>query len=237
MDKNHDKTYTECGFFVQLQNWSSDPLPRSSLYHVRTYKKGNIIHFQGDEYSSLLVVVRGKVSAEIHDPQGKKIKLETFSPVSPIAPGILFAADNTLPVTITAETEAVLLSVNRQNVLALLQQDSGCLEYYLSLTGDKIVLLAEKIRLFKFNTIQQKIAGYLLNLSKKQTDDSLILPYTREFMADMFGVARPSLSREFSRLVDAGIIGIHKKEVTILKKRALAYILEGKYGRLYDEDR
>ena len=219
--------FLECKIFTSLTEERS---------RIRKYGKGTIIHFQGDEYHSLLVVVDGLVSAEIHDPQGKKIKLETFSPVSPIAPGILFATDNTLPVTITAESDVKILSVSKQDILTILQKDTACLEGYLSLTGDKIVLLAEKIRLFKFNSIQQKIAGYLLNLSKKKGSDHVRLPYTREFLADLFGVARPSLSRELSRLADAKILDIKNKDITILKKRALNYILEGKFGTLYDTD-
>ncbi len=217
-----------CQLFTGLQHFGNTP------YRAKKYTKGTVVHFQGDEYRSLLIVVEGLVSAEIHDPQGKKIKLETFSPVTPIAPGILFATDNTLPVTITAESDVKMLSVPRGEILSLLQRDPACLEEYLSLTGDKIVLLAEKIRLFKFNSIQQKIAGYLLNLAKKKGTDTLRLPYTREFLADLFGVARPSLSRELSRLSDAKILEIRNKEITILKKRALVYILEGKYGTLYD---
>ncbi len=225
----------ECEFFAALLHPDREAVLRNMNYHLQNYAKGTIIHFQGDVYRSLLIIVEGLVSAEIHDPQGKKIKLETFSPVSPIAPGILFATDNTLPVTITAETDAKLLSVSKREILSLLQKNTACLEGYLSLTGDKIVLLAEKIRLFQFNSIQQKIAGYLLNLAKKKGTDTIHLPYTREFMADLFGLARPSLSREFSRLSDAGILEIEKKKVRILKKRALHYILEGKYGTLLDD--
>ncbi len=235
MNGAYSNKLLECEFFAHLQNLDLQKALQNIPYRVKNVSKGSIIHFQGDEYCSLLIVLEGLVSAEMHDPQGKKIKLEMFSPVSPIAPGILFATDNTLPVTITAELDGKLLSIDKRDILSLLQRNTACLESYLSLAGDKIVLLAEKIRLFKFNSIQQKIAGYLLNLAQKKGTDTIRLPYTREFLADLFGVARPSLSRELSRLSEAKILGIKNRNVTILKKRALYYILEGKYGTLYDD--
>ncbi len=225
----------KCRLFGDLTTTDIRKLAGKRGYRINRYPKGVIIRFQGDEYRELLVVLEGIVSAELQDPAGKRIKLETFSPESPIAPGILFATDKTLPVTISAQTDAVLLSVSKEEVLSLLLNSPECLEYYLSLTGDKIVLLAEKIRLLKFNSIQQKLAGYILGLMKKQGSDTVRFLYTREYMADLFGVARPSLSRELSRLSDAGILEINNREVKILKERALHYIVEGKYGRLLDE--
>ena len=40
-------------------------------------------------------------------------------------------------------------------------------------------------------------------------------------------MARPSLSREFSRMSDAGIIAIEGKKIILLKKTALKYLLNG----------
>lgn len=225
----------KCYLFRDMINADISNFAGKKGYRINRYAKGAIIRFQGDEYRELFVVLEGVVSAELQDPAGKSIKLEAFSPGSPIAPGILFATDKTLPVTISAQTDVLLLSVGKEEVLSLLLKSPECLEYYLSLTGDKIVLLAEKIRLLKFNSIQQKLAGYILNLMEKQGSDRVKFLYTREYMADLFGVARPSLSRELSRLSDAGILEINNREVRILKERALHYIQEGKYGRLLDE--
>ncbi len=233
---NDEEKFVNCYLFKGFSNADINELLKGKNYRVRNYPKGTIIRFQGEEYRELLIVIKGSVSAEIQDPTGKRIKLETFYPESPIAPGILFATDNTLPVTITAESDTSLLSIKREEIISLLLENPDCLKEYLSLIGDKIVLLAEKIRLFKFNSIQQKIAGYLLNLAKKQGSDTVKILYTREYLADLFGVARPSLSRELSRLSDAGILNIKNKDITILKKRALHYILEGKYGTLLDDD-
>ncbi len=196
-------------------------------FTIKNYKRDNYVSIQGDIYKELLVVMSGTVSSEISDAAGKKVKLETFYESSVIAPGILFAADNRFPVTITANTDCSLIVISKDLVLDILQQNRICLNNYLSLLGNKVNILADKIRLFKFSSIQQKIAGYLLDLDTKQKSKTIIIPYTREQLADFFGVARPSLSREFSRMSDAGILAIEGKKVHLLKKTALKYLLDG----------
>ena len=191
------------------------------------YDRDDVIAIQGDTYGNLFVVMDGTVSSEISDSSGKKVKLEIFTRSSIIAPGIIFAIDNTLPVTITAETDCLLLSLSKEMVVSILQTNRTCMINYLTSLGNKINILAEKIRLFQFSSIQQKIAGYLLNLHGKQGSSSLVIPYTRENLADFFGVARPSLSRELSRMSEAGIIAIDGKKIKLLKKTALKYLLDG----------
>ena len=62
---------------------------------------------------------------------------------------------------------------------------------------------------------------------KVQYLQKLVIPYSREYLADFFGVARPSLSREFSRMSEAEIVAIEGKKITLLKKTALKYLLDG----------
>ena len=115
----------------------------------------------------------------------------------------------------------------KDTVISILQTNRSYLINYLSTIGNKVNILAEKIRLFQFSSIQQKIAGYLLNLYEKQGSNSLVIPYTRENLADFFGVAHPSLSRELSRMSEAGIIAIDGKKIQLLKETALKYLLDG----------
>ncbi len=197
------------------------------LFKTRKYDRYDVIAIQGDPYNNLYLVMDGTVSSEISDPAGKRVKLEIFARSSIIAPGIIFALDNTLPVTITAETDCLLLSLSKEMVVSILQTNRTCMINYLTTLGNKINILAEKIRLFQFSSLQQKIAGYLLNLYEKQGSNSLVIPYTRENLADFFGVARPSLSRELSRMSEAGIIAIDGKKIQLLKKTALKYLLDG----------
>ncbi len=221
------KILSKSELFNGLNSREIDLLLSNFNLNKKKYSRDDVIIIQGETYSDLFVVMKGNVSSEISDPSGKRVKLEIFTEASIIAPGIIFAVDNTLPVTVTAETDCQILSFSKEEIVSILRENSNCMTNYLTLLGNKINILAEKIRLFQFSSIQQKIAGYLLNLYKKQGSTSLIIPYTRENLADFFGVARPSLSRELSRMAEAGIIAIDGKKIKLLKKTALKYLLDG----------
>jgi CRP/FNR family transcriptional regulator, dissimilatory nitrate respiration regulator len=213
--------------FIGMDYTGISSLLSDFSFKKKHFSRNEVIAIQGDTYREVLIVISGTASSGINDSTGKHVKLENFNQSAAIAPGILFALDNTLPVTITAITDCSLIVIPKKELLTLLQKNRVFLENYLAVLGNKVNILADKIRLFKFSSIQQKIAGYLLDLVTKQKSETIIIPYTREQLADFFGVARPSLSREFSRMSDAGILSIEGKKVHLLKKTALKYLLEG----------
>jgi CRP-like cAMP-binding protein len=92
---------------------------------------------------------------------------------------------------------------------------------YFSESGNKVIFLLEKLRLFKLKSLRQKFSGYLLSLSAKQNSDTVQRPYNREELAELFGVARPSLSRICSELSDKGLLRLEGKNITILNKKGL----------------
>ena len=200
---------------------------------VKNYHKDAIIRFQGDEYTDLLIIIEGEISAEIQNLDGKKIIIETLNASSAIATGVLFASDNALPVTVIANTDVKVVLFSRNAVMLFCQRNKNFLLNYLKDTGDKIIFLAEKIRLLKFKSINQKIASYLLNLSNKQRTESIKMICSRQQLADLFGVARPSVSRGFSGFYKPGILKREGKTIHILDKKQLYEIMLGESRSLF----
>ncbi len=194
-------------------------------YIIKSYAKGSFIMIRGDEYDSLRILLKGEISAEIQDFNGKTINIENLKAPDALASGVLFADDNTLPVTLVAQSDIRLISISRQSVISIAQKNSHFLLNYFKDSGNKVVFLAEKLRLFKFKSLRQKFAGYILSLSGKQNSDTVKLPYTREKLAELFGVARPSLSRICSELSDEGIIELEGKTIKILDIEEIRSIL------------
>ena len=218
---------SECSLFSGLNDSEIKDILDLNRYNVKSYHKDAILRFQGDEYTDLMIILDGEINAEIHNPDGKKITIETLKKSDAVAAGILFASDNTLPVTVVANTDIRVLLIPKKSIISLCQKNEKFLLNYLKDEGNKIIFLAEKIRLFKFNSINQKIACHLLSLSKKQGTESIKLPYSREQLADLFGVARPSLSRGFSEFYDQGILKSEGKIIHILDINRIKAIISG----------
>ncbi len=172
------------------------------------------------------IVLSGSVVAEFDNLQGKTLKVETIEAPGVLATSILFSEQNFLPVNVRAAAETEILSVPGSTILELMQSNRTILVNFLQDAGDKLVILAEKLRLLQFTTIRQRIAAYLLGLKEREDSDVLVIPYTREVLAELFGVARPSLSRAFSNLQNEGTLGVDGKEVVILNEGKLRDELE-----------
>ncbi len=216
-----------CPLFHGVERRDLERLLAAAGRAVRTCRKGSLIAFRGDPYGKLLVILSGSLSADFQDYRGKSMKVETLRAHEAVATAVLFAPDNLLPVTLTAAEDTRLLEIPRPAVLALMRQSGRFLENYLASNGAKLTLLAEKLYLQRFATIRRRIAGYLLDQADKQGTDSPRLAVTKEALAEIFGVTRPSLSRSFAQLRREGILQPEGRTVHILKRPALEALAEG----------
>ena len=192
----------------------------------KNYHADSIVAFAGDAYERLLLILEGVLSTEIVDYRGRVLKLERFRESQSIANGILFATDNSLPVQILAETDVRLLAFSKKAVIAMCRENHIFLENYLRDVGDRIKLLAAKVRFHRFNTIKQKIAVFFLDLSLSQGTNTICLPYSIEKLAEIFGVARPALSRCLAELVAQGLLIRNGRDYIISDRDGLTELVE-----------
>jgi len=175
--------------------------------YIKTFEKNSIIAFPGDTYDNLYILLQGTCAAEITDYEEKTLLVETLSQGDMIASGILFAEENCLPVQLTARTHTEMLVIPKNSILALCKNHEKILSNYFQDMGNKINFLAGKIRFHQFNTIKQKTAVYFIDLYNRQKSLRPRIPYTIEKLSELFGSARPALSRILAELVETGILG------------------------------
>ncbi|MDZ7794299.1 MAG: Crp/Fnr family transcriptional regulator [Spirochaetia bacterium] len=226
MQEDHLKALLACHLFDGMQRSKVENLFSGEQCHLFRYNRGALIAFRGDVYTNLWILVEGRIAAEFQDFSGKVLKVETLKTSEAVASSILFAPENNLPVNLSAETDVVICSIPRPQVIRLLQQEERFLTNFLRDSGLRLTILAEKLRLVQFATITEKIAGYLLEQADTQGTDSPLLPLTKEALAEIFGVTRPSLSREFSQFCTRGILSQTGRQIHILKREKLEAVLE-----------
>jgi CRP-like cAMP-binding protein len=218
---------TACPLFSSFTCEELDLLLEEKDYRIRKYHPGQVLMHQGDQYKELLVILRGTVNAKFHEYSGKSMLVETLEAPSPIAAAVLFADVNYLPVTAEADDEVEVIILSRAAVLRLLQGNAEMMQKYLREMGSKLVFLAEKVRLAGMASLRQKIADYLLRMRDQYNRNAYSIPYTREKMAELLGAARPSLSRELSRMAEEKIITLQGRQVRILDPEYLQELLTG----------
>ncbi len=86
-------------------------------HRFRRFGRKAVIHFQGDPYTGLIVLLSGEVDALMQDFDGKTLKIESLKGPDVLAPGILFAEDPSIPVTLETRSEVELLVLPKSSTI------------------------------------------------------------------------------------------------------------------------
>ena len=103
----------------------------------------------------------------------------------------------------------------------ILTKEEKVLENFISLLSNKVFILNSKIKSISFKSVRQKVIGYILNEVKEQKSNSIMLKNTKEEIAALLAIPRPSLSRELINLRNLGYIKFDRKKITVLDIESL----------------
>ncbi len=193
-------------------------------FQIKTYKTDEVLAFQGDEVKSLLILLSGSVRGEMTDFSGRMIKIEDIHAPKPLAGAFIFGKENKFPVEVIANETLKLLVIYKEEFLKLLTISPIIQKNYLDLISSKAQFLSRKIKFLSFKTIKGKAAHFILQL-KPGPDGLLKFPVTQQALADLFGVARPSIARALKDMEDEGVIQAKNRYVEILDHEALVHLL------------
>lgn len=191
---------------------------------VKAYQKNEIIVRQGDLCDALYVLTLGSVKTEMTTENGNVLGIEIIKAPRPLAPAFLFSDNNRFPVEVTALEEVELLKIPKEEIMKLMMTNPDFMQQYLTHNSNRTQFLTNRLQLLSIKTIKGKLAHFLL---EQATD--IQQPFTinrnQTELADFFGVARPSLARSLSEMVQDEIISINKKEYRILDVKKLRDLL------------
>ena len=190
-----------------------------------TFKKGDILAMQDEPVNRLIILLTGSVKAEMTDAAGHMAKVEDIEAPSPLAILFLFGAENRFPVQAIAREETTAVIIPRPSVLRMLTMNEAILKNYLDISADFATRLSRKLHFMSLHTIRQKLAVYLLDLSKKQGVDVVTLDRPKSALAEYFGVARPSLERELTAMKRDGLIAAERKIIEIANRQELIRLI------------
>lgn len=215
-----------CNLFDGLEPSEIEELISSVVYQVRRYHIDDLIALSGDTINSLLLIVEGSAKGEMIDFAGKTIKIEDIESPRPLAPAFLFGNNNRFPVNIVANNDVVIIAFQKKEFLKMLALSPKILHNYLDIISNRAQFLSGKLKFLSFQSIKGKIAHYLLAISTANNSSELLLNKSQTELAELFGVARPSLARAIGDLNREGIISVKGKIIKILEPDKLSALLK-----------
>lgn len=194
-------------------------------FFTRKYRKDTVIAFRGDQCESLMLILKGKVKAEMIDYEGKSVQISTLGVNNAIAPAFIFGGKNYFPVNAVSSTDVEMFVLPKDSIIKLTQISKTILVNYLDLISNRVQFLTDRIWCMSFQTIKEKLIHYIFDILPEK-EDKVKLDKSQRELAEFFGVSRPALGRIFSELQNEGLLLYQKKEVIIKDKRKLLKLLK-----------
>ncbi|NJP40878.1 Crp/Fnr family transcriptional regulator [Oscillospiraceae bacterium HV4-5-C5C] len=213
--------------------------------NMRLAWKGEVLANEGDDCTSLGVVVSGQLALQKYASSGDYVTLDLLGPGDVYGEDLIFGHNRVYPLTIEAVTNAKVLVFPRDTLLALLKEQPQLMENFVGFLSDKVQKQNRRINILSQRNLRQKIATYLLDLNRQQSADedavrkpeqkvyvstsSVELPVSKEVAARLLAMPRPSFSRELVRMEKDGLIKVSGRVIWLTD-------MDGLEGGDSDED-
>ncbi len=192
----------------------------------RRFQKDELLFVAGEEARGLYVVVEGAVRAFRENPDGREQVIHVERAGATVAEVPVFD-DGTFPSTVAAETDSILLFIDKRDVRNL------CLEHpqiglaALKVLAGRLRRCAELVETLSLREVGQRLARLLLaearaRGSRTKAGFDVTLTMTNQQVAARVGSVREVVSRALTRLQHDGLIVLKGRRLSIPDETALA---------------
>lgn len=192
---------------------------------LMSYEKNETIVSAGDPFTGIGLVVEGEVLVTQELFTGERSVMTTLTKNAIFGEVPAFVKPYVWPATVVSRTNSRILFISPEKAIKTCRHAcSGhkqLIENILEIIAYKALNLNRKIAYLSIRTLRGKLSAYLLSISKMKGGDYFEIEMNRQELADFFNVARPSLSRELSKMKEEGLIDFDKNLFKILKKSEL----------------
>ncbi|KAF5029893.1 Crp/Fnr family transcriptional regulator [Acetobacterium wieringae] len=201
--------------FADFSNQALNQVFRAHYYEKREYQKDQVIHFQNECCRTMDLILSGRVAVQNLDSEGNVLTISIFQDGDVLGANLIFSSRNTYPMTVLAQSPAVILHLHQELILELCQMNRTFMIGLMKVISDKTLILSDKINAISMKTIRQCIIDFLRYESRIQKSQIVRLPSSKKELAQRFGIQRSSLSRELNKMRQDGLIDFDAKTITI----------------------
>lgn len=210
--------------FKGLEIADIDLLINNTLHQIKQFSNKEVLAYSGEKVEKAMILLEGKLHGEMVDFAGNSLKIEEMDPPQMVAAAFLYGPQSVFPVNLSAIADGKMLIIYKKDFTQLLSDDQRVLNNYLNIVSGKAQFLSRKITFLSFKTIKEKIAYYLLQ-NLRSGSQMVTMTQSQKGLAEMLGVARPSLARTISEMEADQLIRWERNQVEIINLKLLQIIL------------
>lgn len=210
---NTNDIILNCPLFSGISAEELSPLPR-----VRKYTRQNTIIAEGSAPKYIGVVVEGSVQIVTEDYTGNRTIMAALGAGDIFGESFACAGTKFMPVSVVAGGECSVLMFDYS---ALISGKAGekIAQNLLKISAAKNIRLSQKLALMSRRTTREKLTAYFSELSKAQNTAEIVLPFTRQELADYLCAERSALCRELGKMKRDGLISARGRKILLRKQQ------------------
>lgn len=191
------------------------------ITHERHFTKGQLIYYAGEESGSLIVVHTGNVKVYRLDSEGEQQVMRVITPGEFTGELALFSRE---PVQDFAQalSDCELCMIDGEEMRSIMVQYPTIALTITQELSRRLSRSDASLHGIAKGTVEQRLAGYLVQLQQKVKNNQIQLPVTKGTVASLLAMSQETLSRRLKILQDEGVIEMGKgRKITILDAEAL----------------
>jgi CRP/FNR family transcriptional regulator, cyclic AMP receptor protein len=182
------------------------------------YPKQATIIMEGDETSSLFIMLSGKVRVFGSDDKSKELTLMIQEPGSYFGE-IALLTDEPRSASVVALEQTTCAVISKADFIHWLMNHPDVAITLLGVLSNKIRQLTEKVKQMALSNVYERIIIALQEMAEVEGDVRIIHNKpSQEDLAKMIGSSREMVNKVMQELTKGGYVTIHEKNLIINKK-------------------
>jgi len=208
---------------LQIRNRLLASLKREDwklLGHLREVpiQKGDMLEEAGRPINAVYFPQTGMISLIVQMPEDTAVEVGTMG--SEGAVGIMAGLGSRISfITAMVQVSGTSLCISASRFRAAAGQSSRIRDLIVRHAELLIGQVEQTAACNALHEVSARLCRWLLQTSDKIASDTI--PFTHEFLANMHGVRRSTISQIASKFQDAGIIHYHRGQIRLLKRAEL----------------
>ncbi|MBQ9770086.1 MAG: Crp/Fnr family transcriptional regulator [Clostridia bacterium] len=185
-----------------------------------TYKKGEFVFRQGEEIGYITLLAEGSLLVQQDDYWGNRSILGKIEVGDLFGEAYIAKTSGPILNDVIAQTDSAVIFFDVLRVMttcsAACSFHSAVIKNLFFAISEKNRSLVRKLSHISKRSTREKLISYLSDEAKKQESSEIVVPFSRQQLADFLSVDRSAMSKELSKMRDEGLILFNKNRFSLL---------------------
>ena len=175
---------------------------------IKKYTANTLLFHEGEECNHLGIILKGQLIISTLTSLDKEYVINILNRNDIFGDTLLFSEKTLYLGDGITSKESEILFISKELLLEMFKDQTFLLNF-LSIVAKKSTDLRNRLKLLSHKSIEERILFYL-DSEKKKLKTNKIPIKSKESLAQLLNIPRPSLSRELIRLKEKGIIDYNR---------------------------